>query len=70
MTEIIPRVAEAAISEVSTEYSPGSLREVVVLEDMRMEVSHVPSSPFASSDCCHSQRQHLLLERLEATIKS
>lgn len=51
MTETISRVAEAAISEVSTEDSSDPVREVVVLEDMSMEVSHVLSSPFASSDC-------------------
>lgn len=70
MTEILSRVAEAAVSEVSSEDSSGHLRKVMVLEDMRMEVSHVPSSPFARSDCCHSQLQRLLLERLEAPTKS
>lgn len=70
MTEIISRVIEAAVSEVSPENSSGHLRKLVVLEDMGMEVSHVPSSPFASSDCCHSQLQHLLLERLEAPTRS
>lgn len=67
---MISRVAGAAVSEVSTEDSSDHLREVVVMEDIRMEVSHVPSSPFASSDCCHSQLQHPLLERLEAPTKS
>lgn len=70
MTEVLSTVAEAAVSEGRTDDSPGHLRERMVLEDMRMGVSHAPSSPFASSDCCDSQLQplrlHQLLERLEA----
>ena len=73
MTEILSRIAEAAVSEGRTDDSPGHLRERTVLEDVRMEVSHAPSSPFASSDCCGSQLQslclHQLLERLEAATK-
>jgi len=74
MAEILSRVAKAAASEGRTDDSPGHLKERVVLEDMSMEVSHAPSSTFASSDCCDSQLQplclHQLLERLEAATKS
>lgn len=74
MTEILSRVAEAAFSEGRTDDRPGHLRERMVLEDMRMEVSHAASCPFASSDCSDLQLQPLclnqLLERLGAATKS